>query len=219
MDRHQRNGILATARGRVRLAQVARVAQAHQLDEAREIRPAIALVGTRCAHQLASIAEATLAVGRGETGEVVVVLGDDALQQRGEPELAARAHEPVIQLPEAIDEGTIAFGQTVELPELDRPVERALGGVAQRREPVVGDAHERGGEDDQERMVVEAVAQKREVGAQVAHLLRAIEAAAELTARHEPDAFESAGVRRGVARGAQQHRDLAGWHPVVDELA
>ena len=99
------------------------------------------------------------------------MLGDDTLQQCREPELTAAAHEAVVQLPEALDERAIALGQALQLPQLDRPVERALGGAAQREQPVVGDADERRCEHDEQRMVVEAVAQQGEIGAQVAHLL------------------------------------------------
>ena len=219
MDRHQRDGVLSPARRCVRLAEIARVAEPHLLDEPGQIGPAIALVGARRAHELAHVAEAALAVGRRQAGELVVVLGGDALQQRREAELAARAHEPLVELPEALDERAIALGQALQLPELDRPVERALRSVAQRGQPVVRDADERRGEHDEQRVVVEAIAQQREVCAQVAHLLRAVEAAAELAARDEPDALERRGVGRGVARGAQQHRDPARPHSPVHQLA
>ena len=199
-------GASASLRSRV-------VAEPHLLDEPGQVGPAIALVGARRPHQLAHVAEAALAVGRGQAGQVVVVLGDDALQQCSQPELAACAHEAVVELLEALHERAIALGQALQLPQLDRPVERALRRRAQREQPVVGDADERRGEHDEQRVVVEAVAQQGQVGAQVAHLLRAVEAPAELAARHQADALQRRGVRRGVARGAQQHGDPARARP------
>ena len=219
MDGHQRDGLLAAAGRCVRLAQIARVAQAHLLDEPGQVRPALALVGARGAHELARVAEAALAVGRRQAGQVVVVLGDDALEQRREAELAARAHDPVVELLEAVDEGAVALGQSLQLPQLDGPVERALRRVAQRREAVVRDADERRREHHEQGVIVEAVAQQGEVRAQVAHLLRAVEAAAELAACNEPHAFQRRRIRRGVARGAQQHRDPARQHAAVHQLA
>ena len=219
MDRHQRDRLLTADGRRVRLAHVARVAQAHLLDEARQVGAAVALVAARSAHELAHVAEAALAVGRGQRRKVVVVLVHDALEQRGRPELAARAHEPVVELLETLHERAVALRQALDLRELDGPVERPLRGGAEGREPVVGDADERGGEHHEQGVIVEAIAQQREVCAQVAHLLRAIEATAELTARDEAHALERGGVRRRVARRAQQHGDPARLHPAVDELA
>ena len=219
VDRHHRDGVLADPGRCVGLAHVARVAELHLVDEAGQVGPVVALVAARGAQQLADVAEAALAVGRRQAREVVVVVGHDALEQGGQPELAARAHEPVVELLEAHDQCSVALGQALQLAELDRPVERALGGGAQRRQTVVGDADERRGEHDEQGMVVEAVAQEREIGAQVAHLLGAVEAAADLAQRRQARALERRGVGGGVARGAQQDGDIARARLTrVDEL-
>ena len=220
VDRHQRDRVLGASRRSVRLAQVALVAEPHLVDEAREIGAAIALVGAGRAQQLAYVAEAALAVGRGQAGQLVVVLGDDALEQRRQPQLAAGAHEAVVELLEALHERAIGLGEPFQLSQLDRPVERRLRSRPQRGQPVVGDADERRGEHHEQRVVVEAVAQQREIGAQVAHLLRAVEAAAELAVRRQADVLERGGIRGCVARGAQQDRDVARCDAAaVDELA
>ena len=114
---------------RVGLAQVARVAQAHLLDEAGEVGPAIALVGARRAHAACARCRSG-ARRRARSGRRARSRARRRCARAAPPGPSSPlgAHEPVVELLEALHERAVALGQALELPELDRPVERALRG-------------------------------------------------------------------------------------------
>src|SRR6187397_2109252 len=122
--------------------------------------------------ELAEIGVAAAAVPPREHGEVVIVLGDDALAEALKTGGGGRAHEPVVALAEGFEEAAVARAELRRKLTLHPAEERALPGrPPQQVERVVRDSHERRGEHADERLVVVAVEDEAEIHRQVAHLL------------------------------------------------
>ena len=109
VDRQQPDGAAALLLGdRLELLRAERVLLADEADEARDVGAADRLVVAREPPELAEVREAAGAVPAREDGEVVVVLGDDPLAQRFEPDTGRGAHEALVALEERAQKALVA---------------------------------------------------------------------------------------------------------------
>ena len=158
---------------RLQLLDPGRVLLAHEAHEALDVGASQLVVGARETRKLAQIRVAPAAPW-GEHREVVVVLDQDLLAQPLEADVAGDRGEPVVTLPERLEQLSVPLGQAGREPLLEPRVERAAWRrPPQQRERVVGDADERRREHRDERLVVVAVVQQPQVAEQIAHLLLA----------------------------------------------
>ena len=209
MHREDPDGIdLLLGERRLRLLRRELREGADEREEAGEVGSAQRLVVACEADQLAHVGVAAAAVGLRETGEVVVVLGHDALEQIGDGELLRRVHEPVEALPERPHQPRVVLVKAVRQPVLEPAEERGLGRAAKRVETRVGDADERRREHGEQRPIVVAAADQPEVGAQVGHLLAPVVAAADRAVGVEPGLLERRLVQVGVRARTQEHHHL-----------
>ena len=96
-----------------------------------------------------------------EYGEVIVVLGDNLLDQPFDPYGSRERYEPVVALPERAKQLLVALGQIGRKAALDPCEERSSSGSpAKKEERVVRHSHERRGEHGDECLVVVAVVQQ-----------------------------------------------------------
>ena len=109
VDRQQPNGASALLLGDgLELLRAERVLLANEADEARDICAANRLVVAREAAELAQVREPAAAVPTGENGEVVVVLAEDPLAERLEPDAGRCAHESLVALEEGAQQALVA---------------------------------------------------------------------------------------------------------------
>ena len=107
-------------RDRLELLDAGGVLLGDEADEALDVGAAQLLVRAREPRELAQVRVAAAAVPLGEHGEVVVVLDDDLLAEPLEPDGAGDRREPVVALPERLDQPPVALGQPVGQPLLER---------------------------------------------------------------------------------------------------
>jgi hypothetical protein len=156
------------------LARAGRLLVCDEAEEAFDLGAAELFVRTRQPRQLAQVGVAPAPVPAGEDGEVVVVLGDDALAETLEARRRRRAHEPVVALAEGFEKAAVARPELGRELALHSAEERPLPGrAAEQIEGVVGDADEGRGEDARERLVVVAVEDQAQIHRQVRDLLLA----------------------------------------------
>ena len=109
VDREQPNRACALLLGdRLELLRAERLLLADEADESGDVGAADRLVVAREAPELAEVREAACAVPAREDGEVVVVLAEDPLAERLEPDARRRAHEPLVALEERAEEPLVA---------------------------------------------------------------------------------------------------------------
>ena len=180
VDRQQANRLASLLFGDgLELACTDGLLVANEADEALDVRSAQLLVGAREPRELAQICVTPPAVPLREHGQVVVVLGHDALTQALEREPRRRRGQPVVALAEGAQQLRVALGERLGQLAFERDEERTLRRrAAQQHEGVVRDADERRREHAHERLVVVAVAQQAQVREQIDDLLLAEVAAA-----------------------------------------
>ena len=221
MDRQQANRARALLLGdRLELLHPGGVLLEHEADEALDVGAAQLLVEPGEPRELAQVRVAAPPVPLREHGEVVVVLDEDVLAQPLEPDRARDRGQPVVALPERLEEPRVALGRAVGKPLLEPGEERPL-----RRSPpdgdeaVVRDADERRGEHGDERLVVVAVVEQAQVAEQVDHLLLAEVPAPGRTVGRQPGGAELLLVLLGVGAGREEEDDLPRLRLArVDEL-
>ena len=138
---------------------------ANEAHEALDVGPAQLLVRARQPRQLAQVRVAAPPVPLREHREVVVVVGDHALAETLEGEPRSETCQAVVALLERAEELGVAIREARRQRALE-PDEQgpALGSPPQVHERVVRHAHERRGENGDERLVVVAVVQEPQVG-------------------------------------------------------
>ena len=99
----------------------------HEADEALDVGAAQLLVEPGEPRELAQVRVAAAPVPLGEHGEVVVVLDDDLLAQPLEPDRARERGQPVVALPERLQQPRVALGRALGQPLLEPGEERPLG--------------------------------------------------------------------------------------------
>ena len=127
MDRQQANRSCALLLGdRLELLHPGSVLLEDEADEALDVGAAQLLVEPREPRQLAQVRVAAPPVPLGEHGEVVVVLDQDVLAEPLEPDRAGDRGQPVVALPERLQEPRVALGRALGNPLLEPGEERPL---------------------------------------------------------------------------------------------
>ena len=222
MDRQQPDRVRALLLGdRLELRRADGLLLLHEADEPGHVRPAELLVRACEPPELAQVRVAAAPVPLGEDGQVVVVLGEDALAEALEREPRHRLDEALVPLQEGTDEPGVFVRERLRHLALDPAEERpARGGAADEDERVVRDPDERRREHGSERHVVVAVVEEPQVQEQVDHLLLAEVAASGGAVGRQADAAELLLVPLRVGAGGEQDDDLAGrGRPGVHQLA
>ena len=117
---------------------------ANEADETLDVRSPQLLVRTCEPRQLAQVRVPPPAVPLRQDGEVVVVLGDDALAQTLERQARGRGRQAVVPLAERVQQLDVAFGKRIGEVALQCDEERPFrGGPSQQEKRVVRAADER----------------------------------------------------------------------------
>ena len=133
VDRQQADRARALLLGdRLELLHAGGVLLEHEADEALDVRAAQLLVEPGEPRELAQVRVAAAAVPLREHGEVVVVLDEDLLAEPLEPDRPRERGQPVVALPERLQEPRVALGRALgQSPSRAR--RRAAASVAARR--------------------------------------------------------------------------------------
>jgi hypothetical protein len=145
VDREQSHGVRAFFdRHSLDLLRADRLLVGEEPEEAFDVGAAQLLVRPRQAPELSQVGVPPATVPPREHREVVVVLPDDAVTERLEPEARADADEPVVALEEGFEEAFVARPELTRELALEPDEQRPPSGCpAQEDERVVRDADER----------------------------------------------------------------------------
>src|SRR5436189_1816922 len=145
MDGEEPNSVRTLLFGdRLELSRPERLLLGDEANEALDVGAAQLLVRTCETGELAHVGVATASIPLGERGEVVVMLGDDRLEQALEGERGCQTSQALVALVKGAAELLVA-GEELRQTLLERLEERALRrGTPQEDERVVGNADERG---------------------------------------------------------------------------
>ena len=211
VDREQPDDIGALLLGnRLELGGADDALLADEAHEALDVGPAQLLVRAGQPRQLAQVRVAAPPVPLREHREVVVVVGDHALAETLEREPRSETGQAVVALLERAEEPGVAIREARRQRALE-PDEQgpALGSPPQVHERVVRHAHERRGENGDERLVVVAVVQEPQVGQEVDDLLLVVVVAAGRAKGREAELAESLFVELRVGSRREEEDDLA----------
>ena len=221
MNRQEADGVAILLLGYgLQLACTDRFLLAYEADEALDVGPAQLFVGTREAGQLAHVGVAPAAVPLSERGEVVVVLGDDRLQQALERQRGREPRETLEALVKGAEKLYVLRRKLRRQSFLERQEERPLRRCPpEQDERVVRDSDEGRGEHSHERLVVIAVVQEPQIREEVDDLLLAEVPAPGRAVRRDPEVAKLFLVPFGVGPGSEQEDDLPGRRDtLLDQL-
>ena len=212
MDREQPNGVASLLlRERLGLVRAGRLPLCDEADEALHVAAAKSLVRAREPPELPEIRVATAPVVLRKHCEVVVVLGDDLVDQPLETGRRRECDETVVSLAERTEELLVACRKALRQLALEAGEERpAARRAPQQHERVVRHADERRSEHGGKRLVVVAVVQQPQVREHVEHLLLREVPAARGPVRRQADGAQLLLEHLRVGARSEEEHDLPG---------